>query len=334
VTPHPRALLFASLASLSLEACAYEFGPGTCEHVTVTRECDAKGYCRIPAGCFYMGSPPDEPCREGKHGGRETLHRVLLTHSFRMAQHEVRQEELEPPAPFAHNNTKPEGELCKNGGCVCDGGEENAEPSKRCLDAPAEMVGWDDAARYCNRLSDAATPQLPRCYEPIDPVGDPTRMRTAPTLPSIYHCKGYRLPSEAEWEYAYRAGTRTAYYSGANDPGACTTSDPALDAVAWYRGNLSLPESVHVVGGREANGWGIHDLAGNVFEWTHDGFVDDLGAAPAVDPVGVGEDYKVARGGAIEVVNLPNVLRAAFRSRRAREKAYHLLGFRCVRTAE
>lgn len=124
---------------------------------------------------------------------------------------------------------------------------------------PATEVSWWDAVRHCNARS--AREGLPPAYR-ID--GERTA-RWDPASP------GYRLPTEAEWEYACRAGTGGARYG-------------ELDAIAWYRGNSG--ERPRPVGGRQPNAFGLHDMLGNVWEWCWDRY----------DPEVYG-DYRVLRGG-------------------------------------
>jgi hypothetical protein len=98
---------------------------------------------------------------------------------------------------------------------------------------------------------------------------------------SVYECKGYRLPTSAEWEYAARAGTTTAFYTGDitsfEDNYACN-DDPNLSPVAWYCANAGPPE--RPVAQLVRNQWGLHDVLGNVKEWT----LDRARGAPTPDP--------------------------------------------------
>jgi sulfatase modifying factor 1 len=119
---------------------------------------------------------------------------------------------------------------------------------------PVESVSWWDAVRYCDALSerDGLTP----AYR------DGEWDRGA---------DGYRLPTEAEWEYACRAGTTGPRYG-------------ELDAIAWHRGNSG--ERPHEVGTREPNSWGFHDMLGNVWDWCWD-----------IYDARVYGEYRVLRGG-------------------------------------
>jgi formylglycine-generating enzyme required for sulfatase activity len=103
----------------------------------------------------------------------------------------------------------------------------------------------------------------------------------------------YRLPTEAEWEYACRAGSKTLYSSG--------NSEADLKKVGWYWGNSE--EKPHPVGGKERNSWGLYDMHGNVWEWCEDrcSFLmeeDYYSKSPKKDPPGPSKgDYRVVRGG-------------------------------------
>ncbi len=140
---------------------------------------------------------------------------------------------------------------------------------------------------------------------------------------------GARLPTEAEWEYACRAGTSTRYWSG--------DSEQDLERVAWYRANV--PSRTHRVGEKPANPWGLYDMHGNVWEWCADGwdvgaYAKRAGKQPAIDPrtdedVWNIEANRVLRGGAWGVQ--PQYLRAAFRSWRWVRDRFWVVGFRvCV----
>ncbi|MFE0132486.1 formylglycine-generating enzyme family protein [Streptomyces sp. NPDC059037] len=127
---------------------------------------------------------------------------------------------------------------------------------------PVEGVSWWDAVRFCNALSehDGFTP----AYR-IDGESD------GEGIVWDASADGYRLPTEAEWEHACRAGTAGPHYG-------------PLDEIAWYRGNSD--ERIHDVGGRRPNAWGLHDMLGNVWDWCWDIY----------DPEVYGS-YRVLRGG-------------------------------------
>lgn len=125
---------------------------------------------------------------------------------------------------------------------------------------PVEDVSWWDAVRYCNARSRAE--DLAPAYRVDEEAGHVTWDRAA---------DGYRLPAEAEWEHACRAGTTGPRYG-------------ALEDIAWYRGNSR--ERIHPVGGKQPNAWGLHDMLGNVWEWCWDLYDPEVYGA-----------YRVLRGG-------------------------------------
>lgn len=257
----------------------------------------------IAKGTFTMGSPTDEPCRNSDEG----QHQVTLTHDFEMQSTEVTGGQF--LALLGYNPSQ------KSCGSTC----------------PAETVSWHEAAAYCNALSKAAGKT--ECYGCVGSGASVTCEEAAAySGQSVYQCPGYRLPTEAEWEYAYRAGTTTAYYNGGNDGLMCTTSsttDANADKVGWYSANSS--STTHPVKGKLPNAWGLYDLPGNVWEWCHDWYQSSVGSGPATDPWGAAPgSVRVVRGGSwnYEAENL----RAAARSSTSPTYRSHRLGLRCVRT--
>ena len=178
---------------------------------------------------------------------------------------------------------------------------------------PVEQVRWSDAVRYCNARS--RLKGLEPCYD-------------LQTWECNFDANGYRLPTEAEWEYACRAGTKTAY-SFANSPSK-------LKDYAWFKDNSgSKPRPV---GQKRPNAWGLYDMHGNVWEWCNDYYeVDYYQQSPEENPKGpkTGET-KVVRGGAWKFSadscrsgyrynEDPGYVDACF--------GYDIYGFRCVRNA-
>ncbi len=140
---------------------------------------------------------------------------------------------------------------------------------------PATYQSWFDAVKFCNALSQHQG--LQPCYGINDKQVTWDR-----------DGNGYRLPTEAEWEYAVRAGTTTRWF--------CGDDEAELERYAWF--NKNSGDRVHPVGEKEPNPWGFHDMAGNVWEWCWDWY-GDYAAAPLIDPVGPdGGEYRVLRGGA------------------------------------
>ena len=172
-----------------------------------------------------------------------------------------------------------------------------AQYSGEVSELPVTDVSWLDAIRFCNELS-AAEGFVP-AYGLVD--GD----RDGELVSCDWTASGYRLPSEAEWEYACRAGNREARYG-------------ELDDIAWYKDNSD--GRVHEVGGKAPNRWGFHDLLGNVWEWTW-----DLHSVPY-------GPYRVFRGGG--AYDLPNACRAT--TRRKSHPTFHIddLGFRLAQTIQ
>lgn len=261
-------------------------------------------WVEVPAGTFLMGSPTTEACRYED----ETQHAVTLARRFEMQSTEVTREQFAGMMGY---------DLSSVGDCAS-------------ADCPVGGLSWHEAAAYCNALS--LLSGLPECY---DCSGSGAAVSCGEALgyagAQIFTCPGYRLPTEAEWERAYRAGAATAYPNGANDPNACECApvDARAAAIAWYCGNAS--DSAHPVGQKQANPYGLHDLAGNVWEWCHDRHQPDLGSAEITDPWGpaTGAD-RVVRGGA--VYSSARALRAAHRSAYPAGDRRSTTGVRCVRT--
>jgi formylglycine-generating enzyme required for sulfatase activity len=262
------------------------------------------GWCKAPAGTFKMGSPGSEPCRE-KGSGMETQHTVTLSKAFQISATEVTQAQFK--ALMSYN---PSYFSTCGGSC------------------PVEMVSWHEAATYTNALS--VKHGLKTCYTCQGSGKDITcDVDSTYANGTIYTCPGYRLPTEAEWEYAYRADTQTAFYSGPVT--YCHSDDPSVSKIGWYDLNSGLKP--HPVGTRAANAWGLRDMAGNVFEWVHDRFQWDLGGSASFNPVGKSsEALRVLRGGSW--FSFARVLRAAYRGHKTPKGRYYHLGFRVVRSAQ
>ncbi|MBO4553886.1 formylglycine-generating enzyme family protein [bacterium] len=132
----------------------------------------------------------------------------------------------------------------------------------------------------------------------------------------------FDLPTEAQWEYACRATTTTAFNNGKN----LDDDDLNLFEIAYYKGNASYPQKV---GSLNPNAWGLYDMHGNVWEWCLDWYTNDLGTAPVTDPVGLATGYeKTLRGGSFN--DEASACRSAYRAHTETDHTMDRLGFRLV----
>lgn len=178
---------------------------------------------------------------------------------------------------------------------------------------PVEQVRWWDAVRFCNARS--TLEGLNPCYDPNSWVCD-------------FTANGYRLPTEAEWEYACRAGTTTAYF--------CGKDASTLGEYAWFDKNSGgHPQPV---GKKQPNAWGLYDMCGNLWQWCQDFYdVDYYDQSPKENPTGPeAGDTKVVRGGSWKAS--ADSCRAGYRYNEGPGQpdvcfGYDIYGFRCVRNA-
>jgi formylglycine-generating enzyme required for sulfatase activity len=172
-----------------------------------------------------------------------------------------------------------------------------------CPTCPVHDVTWRDAVRFCNRLS---------VLEGLQPAYD----LEGPEVAWRKEADGYRLPTEAEWEYAARAGEELAF-AGSDDP----------DRVAWYA--ETADQGPQPVARLRPNRWGFYDLSGNVWEWVWDRW-SVPSAEPSVDPTGPPEgETRVGKGGAWNV--WADMLRPSVRSRGHPTSRSDVIGFRLAR---
>jgi sulfatase modifying factor 1 len=244
---------------------------------------------RIPAGTFTMGCTPEQELslndvRESPDCDEDEkpAHTVNITFPFFMGEVEVTRgvyRDVSGGAPKAWSCTS--------------------------NDCPAVMVSWNDAVALANEMS--LKEGLKPCY---------TIQGENVSWPEGLLCEGYRLPTEAEWEHAARAGDGFKY-PGSNDP----------DQVAWYESNSG--RDAHRVGGKAPNSWGIYDMSGNAWEWVWDGWLA-YSEGKAADPVGTLTEHRVLRGGSEGSPS--RYLRVASRAGDRPGKRYSDVGFRIVRT--
>ena len=216
------------------------------------------------------------PTGEEGHDDDETQHSVTITRAYCMKATEVTQGEWQSVMGSNPSNFTSCGSNC-----------------------PVERVSWEDAVGYANALS--RREGLPECYAGSTFTG--------------LTCTGYRLPTEAEWEYAARAGTTAATYGN-------------LDSVAWYKENSGA--ATHPIRQKQPNAWGLYDMLGNVWEWTGDYY--DTYSGTVTNPSGPATgSSRVIRGGSW--ISFARYARAADRYYITPDIRGYDLGFRLSRTA-
>ncbi|HIF34036.1 MAG: formylglycine-generating enzyme family protein [Pirellulaceae bacterium] len=262
-----RCVIVFAIACLSALAQADEESPSDGE--TFTNSIGMK-LMQIKAGSFAMGNPDVREGETKNIGKPYPEHRVQISLDFFLGNTEVTQNQW-----TAVMDTSP----WKGKDFVREG-----------PDYAATYVSWEDAVQFCNQLSknEHRTP----CYK-IRRIAD-----AKPTDPErllvdfIPSGVGYRLPTEAEWEYACRTGTKTTLYSFGDD-------SKGLGAYAWFKANTyNVGEKyAHQVGLKRPNEWGLYDMHANLAEWCQD-WLGQYDSAAAVDPTGpLHGTRRVSRGG-------------------------------------
>ena len=265
-----------------------------------------EGFVLIPAGTFQMGS-------NGGYNDNKPVHEVTITKQFYMGKYEVTQAEYEK---------------------YCSYGSSSPSSDKGDGDNyPAYYVSWYDALVYCNKRSMAE--KLTPCYSIKDST-NPEEWGVVPTSSDTtwnavicnWNANGYRLPTEAEWEYAARAGNKTVAsltYSGTSDVNQ-------LGDYAWYDGNSNL--KTHEVGTKSPNEFGLYDMSGNVFEWCWNWYTNsyDTETEGGSDPTGASSgSYRVSRGGSWNFNS--DGCAVSFRGGSFPSNRFDFLGFRVVRAS-
>jgi formylglycine-generating enzyme required for sulfatase activity len=282
---------------------------------------------RIPAGEFWMGAqePAEEVCKTFASYGCKPeefsdeypRHQVKITRPFLLGRYEVTVGQFRQFTTDAGYQTQAEAD--GNGGWgydpatgICSGRHAKfnwREPGfPQTDDHPVLNVTWNDAVAFCGWLS----------------------RKEGQT---------YRLPSEAEWEYACRAGTTTRYFHG-NDPAGLPKFARLINALS-DKEYANVQDQVHFlkpgesltakVGSYQPNPWGLFDMTGNVWEWTSDWYGEDYYAhSPTSDPRGpTNANVKIRRGGAWNT--FPLYARISYRNWNSLTTRCINLGFRVVR---
>jgi formylglycine-generating enzyme required for sulfatase activity len=259
----------------------------------------------VPAGRFVMGSPADEDGRGDDEGPQ---HQVNIA-SFALSATEITRDQF---SRFANKTKYKAGDTCwtmEEGVVKERQGDWRRLSASQAGNLPIGCIGWQDARAYAKWISRVTG-------------------------------KRYRLPTEAEWEYAARGKTSTARYWG-DDPGvACSYANVADQTVQKIvRGATSW--SVHKcsdgfvftspVGSFKPNAFGLYDMLGNVWEWTEDSYHDSYASAPADGAAWLGDnEMRVLRGGSWN--NAPRNSRSAVRNSCEPERRFNFFGIRLARS--
>lgn len=218
------------------------------------------------------------------------VHEVTISHGFFMGRTEVTQAQWK-----AVTGSKPRRDLGDN--------------------MPITLVDWNEAFAFCNQLS-------------IQDGYDTCYRGSGAAVACDFASNGYRLPTEAEWEYACRAGTQSDYYTGiwSLDGFGCT---PSLDPAGWYSCNANI--QLHDIGMKKDNAFGLYDMHGNVYEMCWDWFSDAYYTSTAVtDPRGpAAGSERICRGGSY--LDNPTRCRSAYRGTSSPDARTVNKGFRVVR---
>lgn len=262
----------------------------------------------IPPGSFRMGSPEEEPGRQENEGPQQ---HITFVEGYWMAETPVTQGQWRAVVEAYYGT--------RAGGGVFRGHRLKRVPSyfEGPPDLPVESVNWGESALFCLLLNS------------LMPDGP-----------------GFYLPAEAEWEYACRAGTDTALYTG-HITIEGENYAPELDAIAWYGGNSGRPLEVrnpyssakwpekhfpdewagpHRVRQKQPNSWGLYDMLGNLTEWCSDEWTETRGNMSEIRADEI--RFRVARGGSWD--SRARFCRSAFRSAWNEKQAWYARGMRLV----
>jgi formylglycine-generating enzyme required for sulfatase activity len=253
-----------------------------------------EGFALVEGGTFTMGSPDTEEDRDSD----ETQHQVTVR-SFFMGKYEVTQKEWQE---VMHTTVAQQQTAAGSSGSWGEGNNH-----------PMYYVSWVEAVRYCNERSRK---------EGLIPAYTITVEEGSEEVTCNWNATGYRLPTEAEWEYAAKGGNKSLgyVYAGGNEPGA----------VAWYTENSE--DMTHPAGTKAANELGLYDMSGNVLEWCWDWY-GAYAAGAQTDPRGPESSFDFAR--VFRSGSWPDDAQLLRSSRRSgSDPAYRngVLGFRLVRS--
>ena len=254
------------------------------------------GLVGVRAGRFIAGSPRFELYRYID----EEIHEVKLTRDFLLLDHEVTQAEWRRVMGWNESHFR---------------GEQR----------PVEEVTWFDAVDFCNRCSVREKLEPAYVVKLLEEEG--VHILQAEVIWNR-EANGYRLPTEAEWEYACRAGGQSAFSNG-RSVHCCRQFDPGVAGVAWYAGNAN--DGTHRVKEKSPNDWGLYDMHGNVWEWCWDWYAE-YPLDSVNDPIGpkLGT-LRTTRGGSW--LSYARLCRSAYRGSVNPSQSENYLGLRLARNA-
>ena len=274
-------------------------------------------FVHITAGSFAMGSPTNEQGRSSN----EDQHPVTLTNDFLIATTEITQgmyyQMMGIQAYDAQNPNYGAGN-----------------------DYPAYYMSWHMAAAFSNKVTQRYNSlngaSLQECY---DCTGTGSNVECSTDIQPIYSCTGYRMLTEAEWEYAARGNSSYAFWTsngGGELPSGYTTTTTILSdgfdltSYGWYRPSNTSNTSMEVAS-LLPNEYGVYDMSGSLWEWAHDSYISSLGSASVIDPVRESDSSRSIRGGYWD--SSTSSIRSARRSEAlGAEVRSHTIGARIGRT--